>query len=104
MVDCFVLAQQAAPSPDAPGSLLETLVSSGEDVVIPIVFILAVVLIVAIVTTARTVSVIAKRRADARLKQDMLDRGMTADEIKTVIEAALLEGRAAPRPPTQTAH
>jgi hypothetical protein len=38
--------------------------------------------------TASVVSAVHRRRIEESLKQDMLDRGMTADEIVKVIESA----------------
>lgn len=46
-----------------------------------------IVLIVAIGTITRYWYLVAKARADADLKHDMLQRGMSADEIERILQA-----------------
>jgi hypothetical protein len=46
-----------------------------------------IVLVVAIPVIAGTWRVIAKNREDAALKQSMIDRGMSAEEIERVLRA-----------------
>jgi hypothetical protein len=69
---------------------------SGHDV-IPIVVLLIVfgsfVIVSLAVIIATCVHKIRRDEANAQLKHDMLNRGMSADEIKTVLEAGTKSGK-----------
>jgi hypothetical protein len=69
--------------------IFDRVVNSGE--IIPVLSIIAVFGTILLVTlTGAITRCVYKIRADAtaaQLKQDMLDRGMSAEEIKMVLEA-----------------
>lgn len=52
------------------------------------------VIIVVTATIAGVYATVTKRQAEMELKQDMLDRGMSAEEIAEVIKAAPVEDAA----------
>lgn len=85
-----LLAQDvASQSSDNPWVSLLAGFDSDHRFVLLIVLLLSVVgvLITAISVAAHTIGTIQRRNCEARLKQDMLDRGMTAEEIATVVES-----------------
>lgn len=85
--------------PHTEASLWTFLQTADDELIVFVSFFFFVTVIVALIVTGVTVSGIARRRIEAGLKQDMLDRGMSADEIATVIEAGPGGKRAAHRPP-----
>ena len=46
------------------------------------------IIITTVVTISSAVSAMARNRGDAELKRDMLDRGLSAEEIEKIIRAA----------------
>lgn len=87
----LLLAQQGAQLQQSSGVLAEFFRSANNEEVLALLsvglLLGAVVLLAAIVATANTVSTIAKRRIDATLKQDLLDRGMTVEEAIAMVRA-----------------
>jgi len=59
-----------------------------EAIIMPIFF----VTLTAIVTSGIVVNAIHRRRAETDLKRELLERGMSADEIATVIRATPTRG------------
>ena len=57
--------------------------------VIPIFFIVLAV----VVTTGMVLNSIHRRRAEINLKRELLDRGMSAEEIATIVAATSARGR-----------
>ena len=80
---------QALLLADLPGSLLTKLDADKQLALIVIVLGCLTGVICTIVTfTSNTITSIHRRRLEVDMKREMIDRGMTADEIVKVIEAA----------------
>jgi len=74
---------------DLPNSLLTKLDADKQFALIVIVFgCLTGVICTIVVFTSNTITSIHRRRLEVDMKREMIDRGMTADEIVKVIEAA----------------
>jgi hypothetical protein len=71
--------------------VFERVATSGELIpILSIVTLFGTILLVSLaLIVSRCVYKIRRDATAAQLKQDMLDRGMSADEIKTVLEAGL---------------
>ncbi len=88
----LLLAQEAASSPPAASAGVFYGLGNDERFIVLLVAIgcTTAVLIVATVIISAMVGSVHRRNAEYDLKREMLDRGMTAEEIAQVIEATPL--------------
>ncbi len=77
---------EGIPSPDRPLVLLITLL------------IVASLVMGVAASAARVVNTVHRRRVEADLKQDMLDRGMSVDEIERMIKLTADSDNLCPQP------
>jgi hypothetical protein len=70
-----------------PGGFWQWISSMHSDDVCGMIAILSVFSVAAITVVCVTIHAIHKSRSENALKRELLDRGMTADEIATVISA-----------------
>jgi len=77
-----------------PSNLWELVASLDEGVIFAVLFFAMVALVVIMITIFTAVYAMHKNRLEDSLKRELLDRGMSADEIVAVVRAKPTKGGA----------